>query len=152
MVSIDAVQFDSSMSDFDRRARLYGGAIFVFSPRPATVALCEHARQMIEEAFPGVDPRNAQHGMAVEDYVAVVAPLKSRFIHNDTTKRLIREILEDFSCDLDRTYQDVPRLRMVTSDGYLTSGGLCAPHAPRHLVCCSPNAAELVATDLRIRI
>ena len=28
-------------------------------------------------------------------------------------------MLEDFGCDLDRTYQDVPRLRAVTRDDHL---------------------------------
>lgn len=131
MAFSDAVYHDSTISDAERRARLYGGAIFIFSPRPSTVALCEHARSMIEEAFPGKDPRKAQYDMPVEDYVEIVAPLKPKFIHNDTTKRLIREILQDFSCDLDRTYQDVPRLRMVTSDAYLTSGVGYAHHMHR---------------------
>ncbi len=86
---------------------------------------------MIEAAFSGLDPRKAQYEMPVEDYVAVVAPLKPRFIHNDTTKRLIRDIVQHFACDLDRTYQDVPRLRMVTSDAYLTSGVGYAHHMHR---------------------
>jgi ectoine hydroxylase-related dioxygenase (phytanoyl-CoA dioxygenase family) len=35
------------------------------------------------------------------------------------------------NCDPDLTYQDVPRLRMVTSDGYLTSGVGYAHHPHR---------------------
>lgn len=31
-------------------------------------------------------------------------------------------MLSDFGCDLDKTYFDVPRLRVVTSDSYLTAG------------------------------
>ena len=40
-------------------------------------------------------------------------------------------MLKDFGCDLDNTYQDVPRLRAVTSDGYLTSGVGYAHHPHR---------------------
>jgi hypothetical protein len=122
---------DAQATDAVRRAALYDGQIFLFSPRPSSLALVEHARSMIEAAFGDVDPRLAQYEMPVERYVEICAPLKPAFIHNDTTKRLVRELLEDLGCDLERTYQDVPRLRMVTSHGYLTSGVGYAHHPHR---------------------
>jgi hypothetical protein len=69
--------------------------------------------------------------MPVEQYVEICAPLKPAFIHNDKTRELVRNVIEDFGCDLEDIYQDVPRLRMVTSDGYLTSGVGFAHHAHR---------------------
>jgi hypothetical protein len=60
--------------------------------------------------------------MPVEQYVEICAPLKPAFIHNDKTRELVRNVIEDYGCDLEDIYQDVPRLRMVTSDGYLTAG------------------------------
>ena len=125
------VYLDSNASESVRRSRIFEGQIFLFSPRASIRALGEHARSMIEEAFPGKDPRYVQFDMPVENYVAVVAPLKPRFIHNDETKRLIRELLADLGCDLETTYQDVPRLRMVTSDAYLTAGVGYAHHLHR---------------------
>ena len=86
---------------------------------------------MIEDAFGDIDPLRAQYEMPVERYVEICAPLKPAFIHHDTTKRLIHDLLEDFGCDLEPTYFDVPRLRMVTSDGYLTSGVGFAHHPHR---------------------
>jgi hypothetical protein len=126
-----AIYVDSSVSDEVRRARLYSGELFVFTPRPSTLALCEFARELIEEAFGSIDPEQAQYHMPVEKYVEIVAPLKPKFIHHPKTKELLRAVLEDFGCDLDETYQDVPRLRMVTSDGYLTSGVGYAHHPHR---------------------
>lgn len=125
------VYLDSKHDDATRRRRLYEGQIYIFSPRKSTQALIAHAASMIEGAFPGKDPRKAQFDMPVEKYVDVVAPLKPAFIHNDTTKKLIRDIMIEFGCDLDTTYQDVPRLRMVTSDAYLTSGVGYAHHMHR---------------------
>jgi len=122
---------DCAVGDDERRRRLYDGQIFVFSPRPSSLALVEHARTMIEEAFGDIDPRDAQYHMPVERYVEICAPLKPAFIHNDRTKELVRGVLEELGCDLERTYQDVPRLRMVTSDGYLTSGVGFAHHPHR---------------------
>ncbi|MDQ3782711.1 MAG: hypothetical protein M3349_07225, partial [Actinomycetota bacterium] len=134
------VYVDAHLDDETRRRKVYQGQIFVFGARPSTLALIDHARSMIEEAFPGMDPRYAQFEMPVQRYVEIVAPLKPRFIHNDTTKRLIREVLTEFGCDLERTYQDVPRLRMVTSDAYLTSGVGYAHHMHRDAWYAAPHA------------
>jgi hypothetical protein len=128
---MNSVYVDAPLGDKARRDRLYAGQIFVFGPRPSTLALTEHARTMIEEAFGDVDPLRAQYEMSVERYVEICAPLKPAFIHNDTTKQLVRAVLDEFGCDLERTYQDVPRLRMVTSHGYLTSGVGYAHHPHR---------------------
>jgi hypothetical protein len=125
------VYFDSPLDDAARRAELYAGQLFVFSPRPASIALCEFAREMIEAAFGGLDPRTAQYEMPVEEYVSIVAPLKPQFIHHPRTQQLLRDLVADLGCGLDETYIDVPRLRMVTSDGYLTSGVGYAHHPHR---------------------
>lgn len=125
------VYFDSNVSDDLRRQRLFDGQLFVYSPLPGTLRLIEHARRMIEEAFAPVDPRTAQHHMPVEKYVEICTPLKPRFIHHPETKGIIQQILQEFQCDMTKTYLDVPRLRMVTSDGYLTSGVGYAHHPHR---------------------
>ena len=52
-------------------------------------------------------------------------------MHHPRTRDLIRNIMDEFHCDLQKTYIDVPRLRMVTSDGYLTSGVGYAHHPHR---------------------
>ncbi len=128
---MNTVYIDDSATDDVRRERLYQGQLFVFSPRPSSKALCDHAREMIEEGFGDVDPLRAQYAMPVERYVEICAPLKPSFIHNDKTRELVRNVIEDYGCDLEDIYQDVPRLRMVTSDGYLTSGVGFAHHAHR---------------------
>ena len=137
---MNTVYHDSAAGDDLRRERLYAGQLFVFSPRESSLALTEHARAMIEEAFGSVDPRKAQYEMPVERYVEICAPLKPAFIHNDRTKELVRGVIEDFGGDLDDVYQDVPRLRMVTSDGYLTSGVGYAHHPHRDTWYAAPMA------------
>jgi hypothetical protein len=69
--------------------------------------------------------------MPVEKYVEILADLKPRFIHHPKSKQFIQGILEEFGCDLYKTYFDVPRLRTATSDGYLTSGIAYAFHPHR---------------------
>jgi len=128
---LDTVFFDSSLSDPLRRDQLYCGRLFVFSPRASTIALCGFAQNMIDEAFGNKDPRIAQYDMPVEKFVSICAPLKPAFIHHPTTMKLIRDVVEELGCALDHTYIDVPRLRMVTHGGYLTSGVGYAHHPHR---------------------
>jgi hypothetical protein len=128
---LDTVYFDSRLTEAARREQLYSGRLFVFSPRASTIALCEFARTMIEDAFEGKDPRTAQYSMPVEQFVSICAPLKPAFIHHPTTMQLLRDIISEFACPPDETYIDVPRLRMVTHGGYLTSGIGYAHHPHR---------------------
>jgi len=125
------IYVDSPLDDAARRERLYDGQLFVFTPRDSTRALCDFARELIEDAFGGQDPTMAQYGMSVEQFVEIFAPLKPAFIHHPRTLGLIRDVVDDVACDLDATYIDVPRLRGVTSHGYLTSGVGYAHHLHR---------------------
>lgn len=126
-----AVRHAATLSDDERRARLYEGDLFTYAPRASTVALCDFARELAREAFAPHDPELAQHALPVERFAAILAELKPRFIHHPESKRLIRELLIDLGCDPELTYFDVPRLRTSTSDGYLTTGIAYAFHPHR---------------------
>jgi hypothetical protein len=128
---MNSVFFDSPIGEGQRRQQLYDGDIFVFSPRPTSRALCGFARELAEEAFKPLDPREAQHSLPVEQYVAILTDLKPRFIHHPRSKELLRAVLEDFGCELAKTYFDVPRLRTATHGGYLTAGIAYAFHPHR---------------------
>jgi hypothetical protein len=128
---VDAVYFDAPFSDDERRARLYNGDLFVFSPRPSVIALRDHARKMVEEAFHPLEPTTAQFHMPVEQYVDVLAKLKPAFIHHPACKEMLRAILTDFGCDLSQIYFDVPRMRTSTAAKYLTAGIAYAFHPHR---------------------
>ncbi|EFC84825.1 hypothetical protein [Parafrankia sp. EUN1f] len=128
---MSTVLFDSALSDDDRRAKLYEGELFVYSPRPSTTAFVEFTRELIRDAFGDLDPETAQYHMPVEEYAALLAELKPRFIHHPTCKELIPAMLAELGCDISKTYFDVPRLRTSTSDDYLTSGIAYAFHPHR---------------------
>lgn len=125
------VYFDSSHTDEERRAGLYQGDIYVYSPNQATLGLCQLALEMSAAAFAPHAPETAQDHFKVEEYAAILADLKPRFIHHPQAKKWIREIFAHFGCDLTTSYFDVPRLRTSTSDGYLTSGIAFAFHPHR---------------------
>lgn len=119
---MSATLIEPVVSDDDRRRGLYAGDLFFYTPRASTQAFCQHAWQLIAEAFDPIDPAKAQFELSVEKFVEIIAPLKTRFTHHPRSKELVTNILEDFGCDIDNTYFDVPKLRIVSSDGYLTSG------------------------------
>jgi hypothetical protein len=118
-----SIYFDSLHLDDDaRRQRIFNGSIFLTSPQAAVSALCGFAQSLIEEAFAGKDPGQAQFSLAVEDFVGIIGPLKTRFTNHERTKELVRDVLTAFGCDPAQTFFDVPRLRIVTHGGYLTAG------------------------------
>ena len=128
---MNAVFFDSTMAEAQRRNALYKGELFVYSPTPSSRALCEFARELSKEAFAPHEPTKAQFEMSPQEYVSVLEVLKPKFIHHPTCKRLIQGLLDEFGCDSAKTYFDVPRLRTATSDNYLTSGLAYAFHPHR---------------------
>lgn len=117
-----AIYFNSPHGDDLRRVRLYDGQLYVYSARESTRALCDFAAEVCRNAFAPLHPAEAQHSMKVEDFVKVAAELKPRFIHHPESKRLIRAVLDDVGCDLEKTYFDVPRLRTACAGDYLSSG------------------------------
>jgi hypothetical protein len=116
------VNVDAKVDDQTRRQRLYAGELFAYSASPSVRALCEFARERIEEAFGTLEPRTAQHQLPVEEFVSIIGPLKTKFTHHPRSKELMQALFREFGCALESTYLDVPRLRVVSSDGYLTTG------------------------------
>jgi hypothetical protein len=129
--AVNTVFSNPAMDDETRRHHLYNGQVFAYSARPSSLALIEHARELIAEAFGSMDPETAQYKMPVEEFAAVLSELKPKFIHHPISKERIQALLEEFGCNLQKTYFDVPRLRTSTSDDYLTSGISYAFHPHR---------------------
>jgi hypothetical protein len=123
--------FDSPIDDSGRREALYGGQLFVYSASGNARNLVGLARDLTREAFGSLDPETAQYHLPVEEYAAILAELKPKFIHHPDAKKFIQGLLTERGCDLDKTYFDVPRLRTATSDDYLTSGIAYAFHPHR---------------------
>jgi hypothetical protein len=128
---MNAIYYDAAVGDDARREQLFAGQLFAYSPTPSGEALCAHARDLIQEAFGDLDPPTAQDHMPPEEYAAILADLKPKFIHHPKSKEHIQGLLRELGCDLDRVYFDVPRMRTATAGGYLTSGIAYAFHPHR---------------------
>jgi len=125
------VFFDPQRIDDAWRDTIYDGGIIILSPTPEMLALVEHTRGMIEEAFAPLDPRHAHKSLAVERCVEILTRLKPGYIHHPRTKELIQRVLNAFGCSPAKTYQDVPRLRCAFPSDYLTTGIAYAHHPHR---------------------
>src|SRR5712692_10582276 len=112
---MNSIFLDPVVGDDERRRLLYGGQLFLYSPTPSSLAFCEFARELTKEAFAPLDPETAQHHLPVEQYVAILAQLKPKFIHHPRSKMYIEGILGELGCDLSKVYFDVPRMRTATS-------------------------------------
>ena len=123
--------FAPSCSEEDRRSRLYQGDLVVLPPSPSTIALADFARALVEEAFAPFDPRHVHDGVGVQEVVEILTRLKPHFIHHPTTKTLLQRVLLDCGCSAEKTYQDVPRLRVAFPKDFLTTGIAYAHHPHR---------------------
>lgn len=125
------VFIDSEMSDAERRARLYAGDIFLFTPTDTTRELVALGRQMLEEAFAPLDPRTIHHHKTAEEVAAILSVMKPAFIHHPECKRLLPQILAERGIDLEKLYFDVPRMRSAYPSHFLSSGIAYAFHPHR---------------------
>ena len=126
-----SIFYDAAVSDEVRRRNLFQGQLYVYSPRPISIELCNLASDMAKEAFAPCEPCEAQHHLPVDQFAKILADLKPRFIHHPECKRLLPELLRELGCDLDKTYFDVPRLRTSTSNNFLSTGISYAFHPHR---------------------
>lgn len=130
-MSVSSVFIDSDLSDDERRARLYAGDIFIFSPTKASRELAQLGRAMLEDCFAPHHPRDIHNHTTPEDVAERLSKLKPAFIHHPDCKRLIPEIMAEHGIDLDQLYFDVPRMRSAYPHDFLTSGIAYAFHPHR---------------------
>ena len=126
-----SINFDSSLSDEERRARLYAGDIFVCLATPGSLELIALAQDMLETAFAPHDPQQIHEHRTPEEVARILSKLKPQFIHHPTCKVLLPKILAEHGCDLEKVYFDVPRMRSAYPSDFLTSGIAYAFHPHR---------------------
>jgi hypothetical protein len=132
--------FNPPGDDAARRAQVFAGTILLQSSTSASRALCSFAQAVAQESFGSRDPEHAQEQLSVEEFIALVAPMKSRFTNAQQTKELIRAYLVEQGIDAEKTYFDVPRMRVVPHSSYLAAGVSYAYKAHRDTWYSSPAA------------
>ncbi|GEL20276.1 hypothetical protein [Pseudonocardia asaccharolytica] len=110
------------IADDGRRESLFAGNFYLYTNLPGAHALADHAKSLIAEAFSGRDPERAQYEMPVDEFVELVGPLKAEFTNGQRTKELCQQFALDLGVDPENTYFDIPRLRVIPADNYLSAG------------------------------
>lgn len=113
------IYLNPKKTDYERRQIIFDGAIISNSASINSIALCDFAKELIDETFLDFNPQTAQFQLKVSDFVNMIGPLKSRFTNHIKAKLCIQKLLAEFGCDLNKTYFDVPRIRIVTHGNYL---------------------------------
>jgi Phytanoyl-CoA dioxygenase (PhyH) len=135
---VQSIVLNPKYDDQSRRRALFSGEIILYSAIGASELLCRHAKQMALDAFAPRDPEHAQEDMTVDEFVSIVGPLKGRFTNDRRTKELVRNLLIKLGCDAQKTYFDVPRIRIAPHSNYLTAGVSYAYKAHRDTWYSSP--------------
>src|SRR4051812_30116470 len=113
-MSFTPIYVNRRIQDDDRRRRISEGALFLYPAPRESLCITEWILTLVAESFHGVrEARQAHEELASADFVARVSKLKSRFTNHPTTKRLCQDLIEAVGSDPERTYFDVPRLRVT---------------------------------------
>lgn len=116
------VYLNRRIDDDARRESLFRGDFHLYTGIGGANALADHAKDLIGQAFEGMDPERAQYEMDVDEFIRRVEPLKHEFTNGEKTKSLCQQFAVDFGVDPERTYFDIPRLRVIPADQFLTAG------------------------------
>lgn len=122
-MSSTPVYFNRRMEDDQRRQKIFEGCIFLYSSPSTSMKLVAWATEVIDRGFATHrDRRRAHLELSVKEFVDIVGPMKSTFTNHPKTKQLCQELVASMGCDPERTYFDLPRLRVAPPGDYLTSG------------------------------
>lgn len=104
------------------RQCLYDGNLVVLTRLPAVGEFVEHARQELAELFSPHDPEHANEYIDPEQMAKLLGAWKPSFIHSDTSKKLVGEIIRQAGFPAEHTHYDVPKPRTSFPVGHLTTG------------------------------
>ena len=104
------------------RQRLYDGNLVVLTRLHAVSDLVEYARQELTELFKPHDPEHAHEHFDPAEMARMLGVWKPHFIHSDTAKKLVREIIREAGFQAEHTHYDVPKPRTSFPLGHLTTG------------------------------
>lgn len=113
---------NAEVTEQERRQSVYLGNLFVYSPRPSTLALAAAARVILESTL-GPDPVWMQKGLSAEEFDEVARNVSQNVLE------LARAAAVDLGCVPDATFVGPPFLVATTGAGF-RARGLGAPHHP----------------------
>ena len=116
------IYLNHHLTNAQLRKHIFQGKFLLQPANEASLALCGYAQYLIHSYFDPLLPESAQYHLPVEEFVKIITPLKKEFTNGLDTKKLLRQLLLTLGFDKERTYFDVPRLRVAPADHYLSAG------------------------------
>lgn len=113
---------DPDLTNEELRAALYAGDMVMRSGLPAVTELVEFARDQLAALFAPHDPQMAHEHYAPAEMAALLGTWKPRFIHDQRSIRLVRQVTEQAGFTPEATYYDVPKPRTAFPVGHLNTG------------------------------
>ena len=117
---------DHQVPDRDRRRSLFAGDLFVYNPRPSTLALAAAARALLEQVL-GPDPAFAQQRCSEPEFSALFNAAARNL--SQIVLQLAGAVAVDLGCDAATTFVGAPSLVATTGMGFLAHG-LGVPQHP----------------------
>jgi hypothetical protein len=134
------VHIDPAFDDAERRRRLFGGDVLVYTHVPEVAAFAAYTREMITELFAPHDPLSIQTVYSPEELADMLIEFKPRWIHDPRSMDHVRDIAHALGCEPAKIHADVPKLRTAFPQGGLSTGIAYAFQAHRDTWYAAPKA------------
>ncbi len=115
------IPMDSEVSDAHRRRGLFSGDLFVYNPRPASLAVRDGARRILEHWL-GEQPSLTQQHTSEPEFVSSFRAATADFSERSDVLEQICELIADLGCEPSSTYVGGCSLIALTGDGFLPYG------------------------------
>jgi hypothetical protein len=140
MAAMVNVHIDPAFDDDERRKRLFGGDVLVYTHVPEIAAFAAYTREMITELFAPHDPLTIDTVHSPEELADMLIEFKPRWIHDPRSMEHVRTIARALGCAPEKIHADVPKLRTAFPQGGLSTGIAYAFQAHRDTWYAAPKA------------
>ena len=134
------VHIDPAFDDGERRRRLFGGDVLIYTQVPEIAAFAAYTREMITELFAPHDPLTISTVYSPEELADMLIEFKPRWIHDPRSMEHVRTIARALGCEPGKIHADVPKLRTAFPQGGLSTGIAYAFQAHRDTWHAAPKA------------
>jgi hypothetical protein len=117
-----AIYVDLDVPGEELRQRIYDGNLIILTRLQAVSDFVEHTRQQLAELFGPIDPEHAHEHIEPAEMAKMLGVWKPSFIHSETSKKLVHEIIREAGFPAQDTHYDVPKPRTSFPVGHLTTG------------------------------
>jgi hypothetical protein len=113
---------DPKVSGEELRQQLYAGNLIILTRLRALENFVDYTREQLIDLFRPYDPEHVHEHVEPAEMARILGGWKPRFIHSDTSKKLVREIIQEAGFPAEQTHYDLPKPRTSFPQGHLTTG------------------------------